>query len=463
MERKMWVRLDNASNIFLAAMSAKDPKVFRLTAEMSEEIDPLLLQEALDKTYEQFALYHSVLRRGFFWYYLEMSDLHPKVLPETLPPCSQIYHFDRKELLFRVIYYKNRLHLEIFHVLADGTGALWFFEDLLKEYVLLKYPDQFEGIEQEERDQIDQLLQDSFSEHFRHQNHQLFLESARSAFRSIVKTSKRAGKLALNIGKKTSAYIFLVPEQIKKKTKVYRVKGKRTPDNRPHVIELRLPLQNCLTLAREQNVSLTIYMTALFFEAVRKANEDFKSDDTISVSVPVNLRQFFPSGSARNFFSTTRLEYTYGKKEDTLNDICQELDNQFKFQLNAEKLERRLNKLIAFEYNPLGRLIPRPLKDLILKGVNWKVNQNLTLAISNLGKFRFPTVMESYIKHFFFHTSAIRPQFCMISYKDDMTITFTSPFIETAIQKEFARMLTAEGMSIAVSVNQVTAEEMEVD
>lgn len=40
MSRRTWVRLDNASNIFLAAMSSVDSKVFRLSAEMAEEVDP---------------------------------------------------------------------------------------------------------------------------------------------------------------------------------------------------------------------------------------------------------------------------------------------------------------------------------------------------------------------------------------------------------------------------------------
>ena len=137
--RKNWVRLDNASNIFLAAMSRKDTKVFRFSAELSETIDPDILQQALNKVYDQYLLYHSVLRRGLFWYYLEESDLRPIVQLDTNPSCEALYHFDKRELLFRVIYWKKRISIEVFHVLSDGTGALWFLQDLLKEYILLNY------------------------------------------------------------------------------------------------------------------------------------------------------------------------------------------------------------------------------------------------------------------------------------------------------------------------------------
>src|SRR5699024_8292343 len=132
---------DNASNIFLAAMTNRDSKVFRFSAELTDTVDSDLLQQALNEVYSQYLLYHSVLRRGIFWYYLEESDLKPVVQLDTNPSCQPLYHFDRRELLFRVVYWKKRVSLEVFHVLSDGTGAMWFFQDLLKEYLLLKNPE----------------------------------------------------------------------------------------------------------------------------------------------------------------------------------------------------------------------------------------------------------------------------------------------------------------------------------
>ena len=48
-------------------MTSSDTKVFRMSAELTDSVDPLLLQRALDEVYENYVLYHSVLRRGFFW------------------------------------------------------------------------------------------------------------------------------------------------------------------------------------------------------------------------------------------------------------------------------------------------------------------------------------------------------------------------------------------------------------
>ena len=146
MEFKNWMRLDNASNIFLAAQNERDTKVFRMTMEMTEEVNPEILQEALNHIYEQYPLFHNVLRRGIFWYYLEESEVNPRVQVEEGVPMKALYHSGEKNFMFRVLYKDNRVHLEVFHALTDGTGAIWFFEDLLTEYIRLRYETETEGL-----------------------------------------------------------------------------------------------------------------------------------------------------------------------------------------------------------------------------------------------------------------------------------------------------------------------------
>lgn len=457
--RKKWVRLDNASNIFLAAMSPKDTKVFRIGAEVTETVDPELLQEALDRTFDKYLLYHSVLRRGFFWYYLEESDLRPSVQLDNRPTCEALYHFDRKELLFRVVHWKKRISLEVFHILSDGTGAMWFFEDLLKEYILLRNPE-MKLNEEIELPQINRS-EDSFARYFHKNEQRNFTESAQSAIQSLMEAGKVAGKYATKYGRKAKSLLMPVAERDKSGKKVYRVNGTYTPDNRPRIVEMELPVKEVIQLAKKERVSLTIYLTALFIEATRLSAKDFKGNETVAVSVPVNLRQFFPSHSARNFFSVTRLEYTYElEKENSVSEISQELKRQFEPQLTKESLEGWLTKLIAFEYNPFARIVIRPIKDLMLKWINHQNNRNLTLAISNLGKVKFNDMIDPFIKQVYFHTVAVRPQFCAISHDETLTITFSSPYIETNIEREFVSMLTEKGIPITIAVNKVTSEEL---
>ncbi len=51
-----WSKLDNYSKIFPASWSLKDPKVFRLSCELFEAVEPGFLQRALDAVMNDFPL-----------------------------------------------------------------------------------------------------------------------------------------------------------------------------------------------------------------------------------------------------------------------------------------------------------------------------------------------------------------------------------------------------------------------
>lgn len=451
METENWIRLDNASNIFLAARNATDTKVYRLTVEMSEKIHPSILQDALIHTYEEYPLFHSILRRGVFWYYLERSTFNPKVQLETEPPVTEMYKSGEKNFMFRVLYKDNRIHLEVFHALTDGTGALWFFEDLITEYVRLGYVHgESDIIDENRREKAD--LEDSFNRYFREKKEVTqfarFMRPLKELYHEL-RTDDHSSPQFSDIGKDK---------------KIYQVKGTKNPDYRPRVVLMNLSVKEVLTLAREEGVSLTIYLTAAYILATYLDKENKEEETTISVSIPINLRQFFPSETVRNFFSTTSVDYTFKANEAIdFNDICQKIDEQFKQQLEKEALENRLKQHIAFEFHPGARVILRPIKDLILKIFNKMNNRKITLAMSNLGKFHLPEEVTDYVEDFYFFTSAIRPQFCMNSYKDQLNICFTSPFSETGIFSRFVQFFTNQGLDVRIDANKVTREELATD
>ena len=448
MSRRTWVRLDNASNIFLAAMSSVDSKVFRLSAEMAEEVDPELLQQALDRVFDQYVLYHSVLRRGIFWYYLEESDLRPRVVPDRRPLCDHLYHFDRRELLFRVVYHRNRIALEVFHALSDGTGAMHVFRDLVAEYVMACHPDDF--ADRPKSAPVEHGLErDSFTRYFRQDRTDEFAEAARSA---SLEAGSRTGRIP-------DEHVRRAPPIVSRgRRRIHRVRGRKAPDHRTRAVELDMPAEPVLQLARQAGVSVTIFLTALFLQSIREVDERAR-DATMAISLPVDLRQCFPSNSTRNFFATTRLEYDFGADDESLPTVCRSLNEQLRAQTTPEALEAKLVKLIGFELNPAIRLLPRPLKDVILGGINRFNNRSLTVAISNLGRAGFPDAVDSHVGAVFLMVSAARPQFCMISHVGRLTLTFTSPFVELDIQRAFVRALTGKGVPVGVSVSRVTVDE----
>ena len=63
-----WYRLDNAAKIFPPSKNKYDPKIFRFSVSLKDDINPEVLQQALDLTKEEYPIFKSVLKKVFFWY-----------------------------------------------------------------------------------------------------------------------------------------------------------------------------------------------------------------------------------------------------------------------------------------------------------------------------------------------------------------------------------------------------------
>lgn len=173
----------------------------------------------------------------------------------------------------------------------------------------------------------------------------------------------------------------------------------------------------------------------------------------VVLSVPVNLRTYFPSVTARNFFGTISIRYDFDKNSDKLEDIINEVKACFERELTQEKLSEHMNRLIALEHNAFMRIVPLAVKDVVLKFANYLNNRGITATLSNVGRIKVNEKLEPYISMFNCFNSARRPQIAICSYKDKLVVSFASPFEDTDIQKNFYRSLTAEGVNITISTN----------
>lgn len=134
-----WMKLDNAAKIYPAAKRRNWSNVFRLSATLTENVDPVVLQSALDHVAKRFPSISARIRRGVFWYYLEELPKAPTIQREVCHPLAPMpFHMMRK-CAFRVLYYENRIAVEIFHALTDGNGAMVFLKTLLSEYLKEKH------------------------------------------------------------------------------------------------------------------------------------------------------------------------------------------------------------------------------------------------------------------------------------------------------------------------------------
>jgi len=134
-----WMPLDNAAKIYPAARRQNWSNVFRLSSTLTEDVDREVLQSALDVTGRRFPSIAVRLRRGVFWYYLQQLSKMPQIREESCYPLTRMSKAETRKCAFRVIVYKRRIAIEIFHSLTDGTGAMIFLKSLVAEYLQQKY------------------------------------------------------------------------------------------------------------------------------------------------------------------------------------------------------------------------------------------------------------------------------------------------------------------------------------
>lgn len=410
-----WTRLDNAAKIFPPNTSEKDTKVFRFVCELKEEIDKAILQRALDKTMELFPMYRSTLRRGVFWYYFESTEIVPEVMEEYKLPCSMLYHPNRKSLLFEVTYYKKRINLEMYHALTDGTGALEFLKTLLYYYITKRYREDFS-------DKLPSLDYDAS-----------FSQKSDDSFLKHYNGSTKPDKIKL--------------------TKACQIMARRPIDNRLKIIEGEMSVQEILMISHRYHTTLTVFLTALFIQAIYQEMPVRSRKYPVILTVPVNLRTYFPSVTARNFFGTISIKYQFGRTKDGLEEIINEVKKAFEQELTEENLREHMNRLSALEHNAFMRIVPLILKDYVLRFATHLSDRGITATLSNVGKITIAKELAPYIQMFNCYMSARRPQIGMCSFGDQLVVSFASPFTTTDIQKNFFRMLTLEGVNITVSSN----------
>ena len=69
-----WYKVDNVAKVFLATTTRRDPRVFRISCTLTEEVEPDTLNEALRRTAGEWPQFQVTLHRGLFWNYLESTD-----------------------------------------------------------------------------------------------------------------------------------------------------------------------------------------------------------------------------------------------------------------------------------------------------------------------------------------------------------------------------------------------------
>lgn len=419
MADKYWYKLDNAATIVPSATHGSDTRVFRIVCELKEDVDPEVLQSALDKTLEEYPHFRCVLRRGLFWYYLDSCNIPALVERDHLPACSGIYFSGRRSLLFRVTYYHKRINLEMFHALADGTGAFTFLQAIVTNYLVQKHDLPSIKNPQERSSEFEKT-----DDAFRH-----FYDRTEGSSQLKNMTSSRA----------------------------YKITGVQDENLMTHCLEGTVSAKAFIEVAHRYNTTAGVLSTSLFIQSVLDGMSIREQKRPIVVSVPVNLRQYFPSATTRNFFGVINIDYNAMNYDGTLESILTSVASKFEQLLAKENVMNTMNSYSALERNFAIKMIPLHLKDLGITLFTSLAARGTTATMSNLGRIKVAPEIEGYIDRFAAFMATPNMQICVSSFQDRMVFGASSAFEEHTVMLNFFRRLSKLGLEVELATNDYDA------
>ncbi len=417
-----WMRLDNAAKIYPAAKRRNWNNFFRLSATLTEPVDTEVLRRALDVTVRRFPSIAVRLRRGAFWYYLEEIPKAPAIQPEKSCPLDHVPFHEVRQCAFRVLVYHERIAVEFFHALTDGTGALIFLKTLLAEYLSQKYGLTIPA----EKGVLGRLEEPSAEE----------VEDSFARYAGDVKLSRR-------------------------ESTAYHLSGTPEPDGYKNLVTMMIPADKLRDCAKGFGISVTELLCAAMMQAIL----DIQAKDVprraarkpVKVLLPVNLRTLFPSATLRNFASYITPEIDPRMGDCSFEELCQLVHHKMGMENNRRTMRAKFAANVASERSPVLRVMPLFIKNIAMKAVFDMVGEcKSCLCLSNLGRVELPEVMTPYVTRmdFIIGVQARAPHNCgVITWNGTAYINCIRNIREPALELAFYRVLHRLGLPVKVESN----------
>lgn len=422
---RIWYKLDNAGKLYPAIMNGRETTLFRLTAVMDRPVNVSRLNSALKNLMKRFPYYNVNLRRGAFWYYFTESPRLPSVEGDSRFPCMNMTIRRRTRYPFRVRAYSHRISVEFSHILTDATGALNFLKALLGEYV---------SLQEDIRGPLEGVLYKGRAPH---------REEFEDAF---------------------VRYLDRDIPQPRKEQKAFQFRGRREPRGVYWITTGRVPFAPVKEAVAGKGLTVTEYLTAVLMEVYQDYlftlpdKQRKRRARPIAICIPVNLRRLFPSRTMRNFFLsvTPYIDPRLGRY--TFDEICDKVMHFMRFDMDKKFLSQQISRNVRGEMSLAARLLPTPLKDMILPLVYKAVGQSAyTTTLSNMGQVSLPPEIGGHVKDIIFipnpPSGKISVKVGVCGYGDGISITFGRTVGSSLLERDFFRKLRKRGIPVKVESN----------
>lgn len=417
-----WLRLDNAAKIYPAARSQNWSSVFRLSATLSEPVDAKIMQSALDAIVPRFPSIVAGVRRGIFWYYLQQVESAPKIRRELSYPLARMSRKEASKCALRVIVYRNRVAVEFFHSLTDGTGALVFVKSLLAEYLQRRYGLEIaatDGVLSRQEEPSPEELEDSFQRY--------------------------AGPV----------------KQKPKEKNAWRLWGTPEKDGFLNLTCFEMDSDAVKEKAHEYGVSVTVYLCAALMDALQQLQKHHIKRQhrrkPLKVQIPVNLRRMFPSSTLRNFalYTSPQIEPRTGGY--SFEEICRLVQYWIGLEITPRKMASMIASNVGTERVFAVKILPLFIKNFVMKAAFiMQGERKYCLSMSNLGDVSLPPEMRPYVQRmdFVLGAQATAPYNCgVITLNHKLYMNFIRNTREAQLERAFFEVLRQQGLAVQLSSN----------
>ena len=333
-----------------------------------------------------------------------------------------LIHMTGKELrecCLRVLYYENRIAVECFHALTDGSGGMVFLKTLTAQYLSLRHGISIpaaEGVLDPLETPHPAELEDSFT--------------------------RTAGQVPLSRKEENSLHLG----------------GRREEDGFLHLTIASVPEARLLALAHEYGCTVTAFLCAVMLQSILKLARLPQGGRWAKVTVPVNLRKVLGGETLRNFALTVNVGVDPRLGSYTLKELTRAVQSQLETQVTAQQMAARVAANVQPSQNFLIKILPLPIKNFALRMVYRRVGEcKGSINVSNLGKTGLPAEMAAYVRFLDF---TIGPQATyanncsVVSYGGVTRINLIRSTVEPRLERDFLTRLVELGLEVTVDSNE---------
>ena len=420
-DRRVWYKLDLSAIVYPTLQRRDFSNVFRISLILNEPIKPELMQQAIDLSLPRFPTYKTAIRKGLFWRYLEPNHRPgPFVMEDINNPCMPMPFKANNHYLLRFYYHNCRISMEAHHLLGDGAGSMCVLATVVAVYLRLMGHD---------------ITNSGFVRDINHPPEPGELEDSYMKYADAKVTPPRPAD------------------------KTYRIWGTKELFYTLNIIDGIMDVKEVQQVAAKYKATITEYLNAVLLYALlqNQLSEAPRKLKPVRISMPVNLRRFFPSETLRNFIAMVFPDIDPRLGDYTFPEIVTHVHHYMRYHINEKFLRGYITTNAKLQSHPLVRVVPLFIKDFVVRSFYIMVmDHHSSAGLTNMGVIEFPPDMVPHVKRidcYMGQPYSSRTNCAIVSYGEKLTINFTSSIVETDVERYFFRQLVKDGIHVLIESN----------